>query len=74
MHEELGRKNINLLVLSGRFYLSELSKCEHAITFFAQQIRIENIDFRVLRKILYKNKYVLNLSNFIPGSTIILLH
>ena len=34
-------------------------------------MQIENIDFRVLRKILYMKKYVLNLSKFILGSTII---
>ena len=42
--------------------------------FFAQEIRTENIDFCVLQKILYQKKYVLNLSKFILGSTIILLH
>ena len=38
--------------------------CKTAITFLCQKIRIENIDFRVLRKIPFKKKYVLNLSKF----------
>ena len=63
----------HIIVLSSRFYFSVFSKCEHAITFFAQEIQIENIGLRVIRKILYKKFYVLNLSKIILGSTIILL-
>ena len=72
MHEDLRHKNANLLPISDRFYLGAFSKCEHATTFFAQEIPTENIDFRVLRKIVYKKKYVLNVSKFILGSHIIL--
>ena len=68
MHEELRRTKLIFLILNCVFYLSVFSKCEHA-----HEIRIENIDFRVLRKILYKKKHVFNLSKFNLSSTKILL-
>ena len=52
--------------------MSVFSKCEHAITFFAQEMQIENIDFCFIQKILNNKKDVLNLSKFILGSTITL--
>ena len=52
MHNDFSGSITSLLFSSCKFYLHVISMCEPAITFFAKVIRMENIDFRVLQKIL----------------------